>query len=165
MVSIPSSTLPTGFRGRSLLASPRKTQTSPPDGRNATSPLAKRTFGFSTPTLSSVNRDIIAGWTVTLLSNGRVLSREFTVKGARCLNKDNLAWPLPPTEAMHSTLDTEPAEGTACDIGPASDTRLNLFSATFGQTLIRPHRRADTSPRFFDVPSKSCKKGEAPLPG
>ena len=48
--SSPDSTLPSGFRGLSLLASPRNTQMRPPDGRKATSPLEKRLLGFSTPT-------------------------------------------------------------------------------------------------------------------
>ena len=139
--SKPTSTLPTGLRGLSLRASPRKMQRSPPDGRKATSPRAYWPRGFSTPTLSSAKRLANGGWMVTLLSNGIARSRALTVSGARCLKREILASPFPLNEAMHSTLETEPALGSdaAVNGGVLGGVLIALLGRLAGKTLnIRP---------------------------
>jgi hypothetical protein len=53
------------------------------------------------------------GCRFTLLLLGRLLRIELTVTGARCRKRETVPFPFPPTVAVHSTFETEPAAGGA----------------------------------------------------
>ena len=89
--SSPASTFPTGLRGIALFTSPTKKQSSPPEAKNATSPLVKANLGFSTPTLMEVNMEkprlgYAKGEVAFLASGGLLCFFVSDVKSAMPLN-------------------------------------------------------------------------------
>lgn len=137
---------------------------SPPEGRKATSPRLNCLLGFSTPTLSWVKRETMAGWRVTLLSKGRLLSTALTVSGARWRKSEMVPWLLPLTEASTSTFDTEPATGAACEdnLAPHREGALNGL-LRLSEKDLTGHLSGRSRPRGLLMPSsKTVRKVKQP---